>query len=227
MASSVTHVVRPIVRSFKAKWTSEAVKHVARGGHAIVWETPSRARIYFPTPKKGDIGDLGAWSAHDLGRTRWTKVTSGPFKGKGSTVVPSDCVEIVKRRAERDSIFPGAVREIAFDCLECGACCRDNEVILDPKDVKRLQKGGFGAFTKAPYAKKKDGRIVLTLLPSKRCRHLAKDNTCGVYVARPDSCSSFPVGSECCLYAREEEFGWVDGFREKTKRGVKQKVVQL
>lgn len=216
---------RPIVRSFRAKWIREAVKHVAAGGHAVVWETPSRVRLVFPMPDASDVGDLGAWSIYDIGKERWTRNKKGPYKGFGSAIVPKDCHEIVTRRAERDSIFKGAVRKVRFDCLECGACCRDNEVVLEKDDVERLEKAGKGALARAPYAKKKNGRVVLTLLASKRCRHLARDNKCKIYPARPDACSSFPVASECCMFAREEEFGWVDGYRSPTRE--RPQVIQL
>jgi Fe-S-cluster containining protein len=43
------------------------------------------------------------------------------------------------------------------------------------------------------------------------CRHLGKDNKCAIYPIRPDACSQFPMGSECCLFAREEELGILDG----------------
>ena len=51
----------------------------------------------------------------------------------------------------------------------------------------------------------------MTLLKSKDCRHLGKDNKCAIYAIRPDACSEFPVASECCLFAREEEMGIYDG----------------
>jgi len=53
---------------------------------------------------------------------------------------------------------------------------------------------------------------VLVLRKDKRCKHLADDNKCGIYPIRPDACSTFPVGSECCLSAREEEMEIVDGL---------------
>jgi Fe-S-cluster containining protein len=53
--------------------------------------------------------------------------------------------------------------------------------------------------------------VVLVLAKNKDCKHLARDNKCGIYALRPDACSHFPVGSECCLSAREEEMGIIDG----------------
>jgi len=58
---SVTY--RPIVRSFKRKYTKEAAAHVRAGGHAIVWENDKRAVLLFQTPPKDVPEDYGAWSA--------------------------------------------------------------------------------------------------------------------------------------------------------------------
>lgn len=67
---------------------------------------------------------------------------TGPFAGLATVKVPDDALHIVRRRAERDSIHPEATREVDFDCLACGACCRDNEVVLDEDDVAKLRAGG-------------------------------------------------------------------------------------
>ncbi len=50
------------------------------------------------------------------------------------------------------------------------------------------------------------------LAKSKDCKHLGSDNKCAIYAIRPDACSTFPAGSECCLSSREEEMGIVDGL---------------
>jgi Fe-S-cluster containining protein len=61
-------------------------------------------------------------------------------------------------------------------------------VLLDD-DIARFKEGGRGELAKPPYAKRhKDGRIILTLLPSKRCRHLQDSNRCGIYELRPHAC---------------------------------------
>jgi uncharacterized protein len=204
-------VTRPIVRQFKPRFVAEIARHVRAGGHAVVWESPTRARLVFPAPKKGDIGDLAPWSLLDLGKSRWTAVKSGALRGLGTSPVPRDCLEIVRHRAERDSIHEGSLRAIDLDCLACGACCKDNEVVLDDADVARFREGGRPELAKPPYTRKKDGTLYLRLLQSKDCRHLEVDNKCAIYELRPESCSSFPVGSEPCLFSREEELGVIDG----------------
>jgi Fe-S-cluster containining protein len=200
------------VRSFKRKFAKEAAAYARSGGHAILWENDKRAVFFFPKPKDGDEADFGLWSLYDMAKYRWHEHDSGTFKGLGSARIPRDCLWIAKRRAERDSIHPGPTRRVSWDCQKCAACCRDNEVILLPPDVERLKRGGLGHFTKAPYAKRhKDGRVLLTLLEDKRCRHLARDNRCKIYDHRPHSCSEFPMGSECCIYAREDVLKLHDG----------------
>jgi uncharacterized protein len=210
---AVTAVHRPLVRSFTSKFVREAAAHVRAGGHAVVWEKKNRAVLVFEKPAEGNDEDFGAWAVYDMGKWRWKVPTTGALKGLATTLVPRDCLWIVKRRAERDSIHPGHTRKIAFDCTKCAACCQDNEVVLLEEDIARFKKGGRPEYAKAPYAKRhKDGRIILTLLESKRCRHLEKSNRCGIYELRPHACSEFPMGSECCLFAREDVLNLHDGL---------------
>lgn len=182
------------------------------GGHAVVWESEQRARLVLPPPDDDDPMDLAQWSLLDLGKNRYQLVASGVFRGLATALVPRDCLAIVRRRAERDSIHPAATRAVDFDCLECGSCCRDNEVQLFDVDIQRFREGGHPELAKPPFAKRKDGKTVLVLARSKDCKHLARDNKCGIYGVRPDACRHFPVGSECCLFSREEELGISDGL---------------
>ena len=206
-------VTRPVVRSFVVKYLREAVAHVRKGGHAVVWDGPSRARLVLPVPKRGDQSDLAYWSLLDLGRTRWRVEKKGALAGLAWIRVAPDCLDIVRRRAERDSVIEGAVHTLVLDCLECGACCRDNRVVLDDDDLARFAAGKRKDLGKPPYTRReKDGTVVLTLRKDKACRHLQRDNKCAIYPLRPEACSSFPMASECCLYSREEELGVVDGL---------------
>jgi uncharacterized protein len=209
-------VDRPVARSFKNKFMKEAAAYVRSGGHAFVWEHDKRAVFFFQTPDKDNEEDLGAWGVYDMGKFKWHNHTQGSLKGLSSTLVPRDCLWIAKRRTERDSIHAGPTRHIDIDCMKCAACCRDNEVVLLPPDVKRFKDGGRPELAKPPYAKRhKDGRLILTLLENKRCRHLKRDNRCGIYELRPNPCSEFPMGSECCLFAREDILNITDGQPEK------------
>jgi Fe-S-cluster containining protein len=204
-------VVRPVVRSYRPPHLDEAAAWVRAGGHAVVWLAPRKARLVFACPREGDDHDLGRWSALDMGRSDYRLARRGPFEGMAFICVPHDCYAIVRFRIVRDSIHSEATRSLELDCLECGACCRDNRVVLDDVDVARFEKAGRGDLARAPYAKRDDGSIVLVLRKDKRCKHLADDNKCDIYPIRPDACSTFPVASECCLSAREEEMGIVDG----------------
>jgi Fe-S-cluster containining protein len=204
-------LLRPVVRSFKRPHLPRAAAWVRAGGHAIAWLAPRQARLVFPRPKKGDELDLGWWSVLDLGRSDYDVARSGPFAGMAFLRVPHDCYSIVRDRIVRDSIHEGPIREIDLDCLECGACCRDNRVELEDQDIERFDEAGRGELYRPPYAKRDDGKIVLVLRRDKRCKHLADDNRCGVYPIRPDACRTFPAGSECCLSSREAELGIVDG----------------
>ena len=140
--ADVTPIHRPIVRSFKAQFVKNAAEHVRAGGHAVVWENDKRAILVFQVPAEDNDEDFGAWAVYDMGKWRWDIHLKGPLKGLASTLVPKDCLWIVRRHVERDSIHPGTTRELAIDCTKCAACCRDNEVILLPPDVKRFKDGG-------------------------------------------------------------------------------------
>jgi hypothetical protein len=204
-------VLRPVVRSYHAPHLAQAAAWVRAGGHAIVWISPRKARLVFTRPKAGDDQDLGRWSVLDLGRTEVRLARRGPFQGMAFIPVPHDCYAIVRFRVLRDSVHAGPTRAVELDCLACGSCCRDNRVELDDVDVARFEQAGRGDLARAPYARRDDGAIILVLRKDKRCKHLADDNKCGIYPIRPDACSTFPVGSECCLSSREEELGIVDG----------------
>ncbi len=206
-------VVRPVVRSFQGAYAAAAARHVRAGGHALVWEGSSRVRFVFGVPKGDENRDLGYWSLLDLGAHRWTKATTGPLRGLAVAKVAKDCLDIVRARAERDSVHSSSTRAISLDCESCAACCRDNKVVLERVDFVRFADGGRPELGKPPYTRKAGKKVVLRLLRSRDCRHLS-DKRCGIYELRPDSCRDFPVGSESCLYSREVELGVVDGVRD-------------
>src|SRR5215467_8632947 len=194
------YVKRPIVRSFEQRFVARAAAHVRAGGHAIVWESPSRARLVVPAPDEEDPTDLGLWSIYDLGMWRYTIATQGPLAGLAFIRVPPSLLEIVRQRAERDSVFPGPSRRMKLDCLACGACCRDNRVELEKSDIRRWVEAGRGELLRRPWSRRADGKIVLVLRRDKRCKHLMRDNRCAIYAVRPEACSTCPMGSEGCLF---------------------------
>ncbi len=208
---SATRVSRPVVRSFWQPYVAEAAAWVHAGGHAVVWLSARKGRLVFRRPRDDDEFDLGKWSALDLGRVDHSIATRGAFQGLAYVRIPHDCYSIVRDRVVRDSVHEGPTRDIELDCLECAACCKDNRVELDGDDVDRFERAGRRDLTRPPYARRENGSIVLVLRRDKRCKHLGEDNRCGVYELRPSACRTFPAGSECCLSAREEELGIVDG----------------
>lgn len=189
--------VRPIVRSFHARFEREAAAWAKRGGHAVVFG--KQVHLYFRVPEEKD--DLGRWAALDL-RARWRRVTKGIFHGLARARVPVRSIEIARTWCTRDAIHPGPLREIDLDCLACAACCKHNRVELSRRDRRRVGE--------LPV-ERKGGKIVLALAKNGHCVALRRDNTCRIYEARPDACREFPPASEGCLFAREMELGVVDG----------------
>jgi Fe-S-cluster containining protein len=210
---SAARVTRPVVRNFEQRFVEDAASWVRAGGHAIVWLSPRKARLVFAKPREADAFDLGWWSALDIGRSEFEVARRGVFAGLAYVRVPHDCYRIVRDRATRDAVHPDPTRTIELDCVECAACCKDNRVELEDEDVARFERAGRDELAQPPYARREDGTIVLVLRRDKRCKHLGDDKRCGIYEIRPVACSSFPAGSECCLSAREEEIGIVDGAR--------------
>jgi uncharacterized protein len=211
---SAFRIVRPVVRSFDQRFVNEAALHVRAGGHALVWNGDKRVSLIFQAPprKKADRErDLGYWSLLDLGVDSYKRASAGALRGLVVHRVERDSVEIVRRRALRDSIHPHSTRTMRLDCETCAACCRDNKVILEPVDFARFKKAGREDLGRPPYTRRDGERVILRLLKSRDCRHLGADKRCGIYPLRPDSCRSFPAASESCLYSREVELGLVDG----------------
>jgi uncharacterized protein len=228
MSASLIHVSsmrvsRPVVRSFSWPHFEHASAWVRAGGHSVVWVAPRKARLVFACPRPGDDFDLGWWAVLDLGRTEYSVAKRGPFLGMAFVRVPHDCYFIVRERVTRDSVHPGPLREIDLDCLTCAACCRENDVELDDADIARFRHAGREELASPPYARRKDGRLMLVLRRDKRCKHLLDDNRCGIYAFRPDACRTFPVGSECCLSSREEVLDIVDGARPDGGAGLRQR----
>jgi uncharacterized protein len=173
----------------------------------VVWESRTRAHLVLPLPEPQDPADLAAWSLYDFRKERYKVIPSGVLEGLATSLVPRDCHGLVRRRIRRDLGFTGATRDIELDCLACGACCRDNEVVLSSEDLGRFAAAGRSDLGREPYSKRIDGKLVFRLLRNKRCKHLLQDNRCAIYSIRPDACSCFPVASESCLFSRETELG--------------------
>jgi Fe-S-cluster containining protein len=183
---------------------------VHSGGQGILWESPERARLVVQRFARDDDTNLGRWAILDLGKSTFGVARRGPLRGLVTTPVPRNVLQIVRDRAVRDSIHEGPLRTMSLDCRACGSCCRDNEVILMPRDRRRFKRAAI-----EPVTTRRGGRVMLRLLKNGACSYLGPRNACGIYESRPDACRDFPPGSECCLFAREEELGITDGHVER------------
>ena len=204
----MTSYPRPVVRSFHRRFARECAAWVRAGGHGILWESPERARLVVGAFDKKDLTHLGRWAILDLGKSTYGVAKKGPLRGLVTTPVPKDTLDIVREWATRDGVHPGPRRTMKLDCQACGACCLDNEVVLEREDLRRFRRGGV-----QPVTRRKGGQLMLRVLESGKCAHLGPKNKCGIYTHRPNACRYFPPASECCLFAREEELGIFDGAR--------------
>ena len=118
--------------------------------------------------------------------------------------------DAIREWCDRDSGYDGPTRHAVLDCIECGACCRDNRAVVEPGDLRAWRRAERRDLLSRAYLKRSNGQIVLRLTTTGRCLHLDSGNRCRIYELRPSNCRAFPVGSEACLAARLETLGIVD-----------------
>lgn len=206
---------RPVWRSFKPRFLDNAIAWVRSGGHAAIVHGPQKIDMLMGAGPDADISEAGRWSVLALEQQRFTKVKDGPARGLFKTRVQPHALEAVLDWCERDSVHPGPTRALSLDCLECGACCVDANVLLDDDDLERFDDAGRSDLRGKSYIKRaKDGKITLRFMKDGRCQHLLADLKCHIYPIRPFNCRVFPVGSEACLAARESTLGLRDGAPE-------------
>lgn len=211
-AMSDYEIVRPVWRSFRAQWLARAAAHVRKGGHAAVEHEDGAIDMLLGVDPGGKVTELGLWAILAIEQQRWRRVKDGPAAGLATCRVRPKFAGSVLDWCDRDSIHEGATRVIHLDCLDCGACCHDANVVLDEADFDRWRSAGRKDFLGRVYLKRKDGTITLRFAPSGRCQNLGADNKCAIYAIRPDNCSAFVVGSEACLAAREDTLQIRDGL---------------
>lgn len=211
-AMSAYKIVRPVWRQFRARWIARAAAHVRRGGHAVVERDDGGVELLLGVDDDGNITELGRWSILAIEQQRWRRVKEGPAAGLATTRVREPYEGSVLDWCDRDSIHEGATRTIHLDCLACGACCHDSNVLLDEADFDRWRQAGRKDLLGRAYLKRADGKVTLRFAASGRCQNLGRDNKCAIYTIRPDNCSAFVVGSECCLAAREDTLKIRDGL---------------
>lgn len=79
-----------------------------------------------------------------------------------------------------------------LDCLDCGNCCKQLQIVVDERDLQRLAKrlGVSAGDVRTKYvARAEDGTLHFRSSP---CPFLGEDNACGVYEDRPQACRDFP-----------------------------------
>ncbi len=189
-----------MVRSYLPDYLANAVKHVRGGGHAVIRARPSWY-LLLPCDDEGAMPELSAWALMDLQIERSARVRAGDAKGLVRARVPRAVRSIVEGWIERDGAERGSTAVVTLDCRACGACCRENDVLLEREDFDRWRAAGRDDLASPTYLRAR--RRKLKLLPNGDCMHL-RGNECGIYDVRPNNCRAFPAGSECCLFARDE-----------------------
>jgi Fe-S-cluster containining protein len=205
-------IVRPVWRKFVSRWEARAVAHVRRGGHAVIERDDGALDLLLGVDDKGKITELGLWSVLAIEQQRWRRVKDGPAAGLATVRVRPTFEGAVLDWCDRDSIHEGPTRTIHLDCLECGACCHDANVLLDEADFDRWREAGRKDLLGRAYLKRADGKVTLRFASNGRCQNLQADLKCSIYAIRPDNCSAFVVGSEACLAAREDTLKLRDGL---------------
>lgn len=193
---------RPVVRAFPVADVSLAISWVRAGGHALLREAPSRV-VWLARPWTTPAeAELARFALADLGRRRFGYARTGPYAGLRVVRVAAEAMWVLDERARRDAEIQSPTRVVAFDCTRCGGCCRDNDVVLGARDVRRLAKSGQHALRARRLVRYQAGKLRLAQAPSGACVFLQGNRACAVYEARPAACRAFPMGSESCLSAR-------------------------
>lgn len=205
-------IIRPIWRRFRPRWLGRAAAHVRRGGAAAIHDERGNVEVLLPVDESGSITELGQWALLAIEQERWRRVKEGAAKGLATAKIRAKYAGSVLDWCERDSVYPESTRSIELDCLDCGACCHEANVLLDEADFQRWRAAGrMDLLTKAYLKRSRDGKVVLRFAESGKCQNLKRDNKCSIYEIRPDNCRVFVVGSEACLAAREDTLNIRDG----------------
>lgn len=211
-ASGMAEIIeRPVWRRFARDDIERAAEHVRCGGHAVMPLDERRADLLLTVGPDGAITELGLWALLAIEHARWRRVRSGPARGLAAARVTGDAVASALDFCDRDVAHRRPTRTLELDCVACGACCHDADVLLDEADLARWRDAGRRDLLGRAYVRRIDGRVLLRFAPTGRCPHLGADRRCTIYELRPSNCRAFVVGSEACLAAREETLGLRDG----------------
>lgn len=209
---TATLIVRPIWRRFRPRWLARAAAHVRAGGCAAIIDERDDIFVLLPVDSKGKVPELARWALLAIDHRRTTRVPDGPAKGLAKAHIKPKYAGSVLDWCTRDAIHEGTTRTFELDCIACGACCHDSNVILDEVDLDRFRNAGRKDLATSKYiVRHKDGRISLRFAKPGPCQLQAADNRCTIYEIRPDNCRRFVTGSEACLAAREDTLKLRDG----------------
>ena len=78
-----------------------------------------------------------------------------------------------------------------MECLECGDCCLETEMLLSKKDIDRLEKKGFK--TKYFSRQNNEGYIVLKNRKGHCIFFDPEQKKCNIYEDRPLGCRLYPI----------------------------------
>ncbi len=202
---------RPVWRRFTPKFYDRAIAWVRAGGHAVIVHSNTRLEMLLTPHPTGEPSEQALWAVLSLEQQQTRRIKDGPAKGLHRAMARPHARYAVLDWCDRDSFFDKPVRTIDLECLECGACCHDSNVILYDDDIERI-RAKKPQFTTSAYIKRsRDGKVRLRFIGKGACQHLKKDLKCRIYELRPFNCSVFPMASEACLAARESTLGLRDG----------------
>jgi hypothetical protein len=209
-ANALAPVTRPVWRSFRSAYLTRALAHVRAGGIAAVIDRRGNVKLLLPLGRDGRLTEMSQWALLALEIHRWGRAGRSAGRTVASVRLQKKHVGFVREWCERDAGEPRSTRIMRLDCLACGACCRENRVVLEPSDLTRWRRAGRDDLLGRDYIRRRDGVVLLKLRKDASCVHLGAANRCSIYELRPDNCSSFPPASEACLAARLETLGIVD-----------------
>jgi uncharacterized protein len=172
--------------------------------------TRGRIKILLPLGRDGTLSEMAQWALLSLEIRRWGRARQGPMRHVATANLKPADRAVIREWCARDSVHPKSTHRIRPDCRTCGACCRDNRVVLEAPDLALWKRRGRGDLLGRAYVRTSRGKKLLKLTAKGTCVHLRESNRCAIYRLRPGNCSAFPVGAETCLAARLDTLGIVD-----------------
>ena len=203
-------VRRPVWRSFRPEFAERAVRHVRGGGFSALFFESGEVKVLLPLGRDGSLTEMARWALLSLEIRRWGHARSKQLRALAVVNVKPRDRAAVREWCERDSSHPRSTHRIRLDCRKCGACCRENKVVLKAPDLARWRRSKRTDLLGRSYVHASKGTKLLRLTDKGNCVHLRPNNRCAIYRLRPYNCSAFPVGAETCLAARLDTLGITD-----------------